>query len=53
MIANDIFPEAVEYFLGQAGHDEIDSDEDEESEDDEDEDEIDLEKPRLKKHKKA
>lgn len=49
LIANDIFPEAVDYFLGNVG-DELDSDEDDdEEEDDEDEEEIDLEKPRLKK----
>ncbi|OSD05920.1 hypothetical protein PYCCODRAFT_1464619 [Trametes coccinea BRFM310] len=53
-IANDVFPEAIEYFLGHAGGDDIDTDdEDEESEDDENEDEIDLEKPRSKKQKKA
>ncbi|THH19071.1 hypothetical protein EUX98_g8843 [Antrodiella citrinella] len=46
MIANDIFPEAIDYFLGNAG--EVESD-DEDSEDDEDEEEIDLEKPRPKK----
>lgn len=48
LIANDIFPEAIEYFLGQRSGDD-DSEEDEEDEDDEDEDEIDLEKPRPKK----
>lgn len=53
IIANDIFPEAVDYFLGQAGHDDIDEDEDEDSEDDENEEEIDLEKPRPKKQKQA
>jgi len=47
-IANEIFPEAVEYFLGQAG-DEIDSEDEEE--DDDDAEEIDLEKPRTKKQK--
>lgn len=26
-IANDVFPEAIEYFLGQAGGDDLDSDE--------------------------
>ena len=49
LIANDIFPEAIEYFLGQRSGDDDDS-EDEEDEDDE-EDEIDLEKPRPKKAK--
>ncbi|CCM01618.1 uncharacterized protein FIBRA_03679 [Fibroporia radiculosa] len=53
LIANDIFPEAIDYFLGTAGGDDIDSDEDEDSEDDENEEEIDLEKPRPKKQKKA
>ena len=48
MIANDIFPEAIDYFLGNAGGDDIDSD-DEDSEDDSNEEEIDLEKPRPKK----
>ncbi|KAI0786099.1 hypothetical protein C8Q75DRAFT_774066 [Abortiporus biennis] len=48
LIANDVFPEAIEYFLGNAGGDDIDS-EDDESDDDENEEEIDLEKPRPKK----
>lgn len=48
-IANEIFPEAIDYFLGNAGGDELDS-EDEDDEDDDDE-EIDLEKPRSKKQK--
>ncbi|KAH9947941.1 hypothetical protein B0H21DRAFT_736215 [Amylocystis lapponica] len=51
LIANDIFPEAIEYFLGTAGTDN-ESDEDEDSEDGE-EDEIDLEKPRAKKQKQG
>jgi len=45
-IANEVFPEAIEYFLGQAGGDE-EMDSDDEDEDEEDE-EIDLEKPRSK-----
>ncbi|KAK7064539.1 SAC domain-containing protein [Favolaschia claudopus] len=50
-IANEVFPEAIEYFLGEAGGDaDIDSD-DEEDDDDEDAEEIDLEKPRAKKQK--
>ncbi|TFK41303.1 hypothetical protein BDQ12DRAFT_679231 [Crucibulum laeve] len=49
-IANEIFPEAIEYFLGNAGGDDIDSDSEEED-DDEDAEEIDLEKPRSKKQK--
>ncbi|OBZ79082.1 NAP1-related protein 2 [Grifola frondosa] len=53
LIANEIFPDAIDFFLGKAGGDDIDSDEDEDSEDDENEDEIDLEKPRPKKQKKA
>ncbi|KAJ7356994.1 hypothetical protein DFH08DRAFT_850715 [Mycena albidolilacea] len=49
-IANEVFPEAIEYFTGELGGDEdLDSD-DEEDEDDEAE-EIDLEKPRSKKQK--
>ncbi|KIY67442.1 hypothetical protein CYLTODRAFT_422549 [Cylindrobasidium torrendii FP15055 ss-10] len=49
-IANDVFPEAIEYFLGNAGNGELDSD-DEDSDDDDDAEEIDLEKPRAKKQK--
>lgn len=51
LIANEIFPEATDYFLGTAGGDELDSDE--EDSDDDDADEIDLEKPKLKKQKHA
>jgi len=47
-IANDVFPEAIEYFLGQAGGDD-DVDSDDEDEDDDEAEEIDLEKPRSKK----
>ncbi|KAJ7770843.1 hypothetical protein DFH07DRAFT_805457 [Mycena maculata] len=48
-IANEVFPEAIEYFLGQAGGDEeMDSDDED---DDDEEEEIDLEKPRSKKQK--
>ena len=50
-ISNEIFPEAVDYFLGNAGGDELDSDDEDDSDDDADE--IDLEKPRLKKQKNA
>jgi template-activating factor I len=53
LIANEIYPEATDYFLGQAGRDEIDSDDEEEEEDDDEADEIDLEKPQTKKHKRA
>lgn len=49
-IGNEIFPEAIDYFLGNAGGEELDSD-DEEDDDDEDAEEIDLEKPRSKKQK--
>jgi template-activating factor I len=48
-IGNEIFPDAIEFFLGQRG-DAMDSS-DEEEDDDEDEDEIDLEKPRPKKRR--
>ena len=50
-IAHDVFPEAIEYFLGEKGGAEIDSDEEDEEDDDENEEEIDLEKPRVKKRK--
>jgi len=53
-IANEIWPEAIEYFLGQAGGDDLldEGDEDEDSEDDDDDaEEIDLEKPKAKKRK--
>ncbi|KAH9835830.1 uncharacterized protein C8Q71DRAFT_908227 [Rhodofomes roseus] len=53
LIANDVFPEATDYFLGRAGGEGIDSDDEEDSEDEEDEEEIDLEKPRPKKQKQA
>jgi len=46
-IANEVFPESIEYFLGTGGED-IDS-EDEDSDDDAEE--IDLEKPKPKKQK--
>jgi len=52
IIANEIFPEAVEFFKGTAMQNFSDDDEDEEDEeDDEDEEEIDLEKPRPKKQR--
>ncbi|PCH33357.1 hypothetical protein WOLCODRAFT_135080 [Wolfiporia cocos MD-104 SS10] len=52
LLANEVFPEAIDYFLGRMNP-EYDSEEDDsESEDDEDEDEIDLEQPRAKKQKK-
>lgn len=54
-IANDIFSEAIEYFLGTASGVERDLDDEDEDEDEEDDDddaeEIDLEKPRSKKRR--
>jgi template-activating factor I len=47
VIANEIFPEAIEYFLGNVNEDITDSEE--EDDDDDDAEEIDLEKPRSKK----
>ncbi|KAJ7630571.1 hypothetical protein FB45DRAFT_915903 [Roridomyces roridus] len=47
-IANEIFSEAIEHFLGEVDDDEVDSDEED---DDDDAEEIDLEKPRSKKQK--
>lgn len=49
-IGNEIFPEAIDYFMGNAGGEDLDSD-DEDDEDDDDAEEIDLEKPRSKKQK--
>lgn len=49
-IACEIFPEAVDYFLGNAGED-LDSESDDDDDDDDDAEEIDLEKPRPKKQK--
>lgn len=51
MIATDIFPDAIDYFLGRAGGEGIDSDDSDDDDDDEDAEEIDLEKPRSKKQK--
>ena len=59
LVANEIFPEAIDYFTGEAraGYDGDDDDEDitdsEEEDDDDDAAEIDLEKPRTKKQRKA
>jgi len=50
LIANEIFPEATDYFLGNMGGDELDSDEEDS---DDDAEEIDLEKPKTKKQKQA
>ncbi|KAG5654037.1 hypothetical protein H0H81_008053 [Sphagnurus paluster] len=49
-IAGEIFPEAIDYFLGNVGGDELDSDDEDDDEDD-DAEEIDLTKPRSKKQK--
>ncbi|KAJ6604279.1 hypothetical protein DFH09DRAFT_898847 [Mycena vulgaris] len=49
-IANEVFPEAIEYFLGQAGGDEELSDDEDDDSDDEAA-EIDLEAPKSKKQK--
>ncbi|KAF9243912.1 hypothetical protein BU15DRAFT_86334 [Melanogaster broomeanus] len=51
-IANEVFVEATDYFLGNIPSDELDSDDEESDDDDDDADEIDLEKPRSKKQKK-
>lgn len=52
LIANEIYPEAMEYFKGTAVQNYSDDEEDEEDEeDDDDEEEIDLEKPRTKKQR--
>lgn len=50
LIANEIFPDAIEFFLGTMGGDEADSDEDDS---DDDAEEIDLEKPKSKKQRQA
>ncbi|KAM6497982.1 hypothetical protein JOM56_005930 [Amanita muscaria] len=51
-IANEIFPDAIDYFTG-VDMDEVDSEDEEESDEDEEDDaeEIDLEKPRAKKRR--
>ena len=55
LITNEIFPEAIDFFTGEAvqAREFDDSEDEDEEEDDEDEEEIDLEKPRAKKAKKA
>jgi template-activating factor I len=54
VIANEVFPDAIEHFRGDVGGDELYSDEEDEESDDEDEnEEIDLEKPRAKKPKQG
>jgi template-activating factor I len=47
-ISNEIFPEAIDYFLGEAGGEDMDSDDEE---DEDDADEIDLEQPKSKRQK--
>jgi template-activating factor I len=46
-IATDLFPEAIDYFTGNAGET-LEFDDESEDDDEEDEEEIDLEKPRKK-----
>ncbi len=50
-IATEIFPEAIEFFLGHGQDDSMDSDIDSDEDDEDDAEEIDLEKPRTKKQK--
>jgi template-activating factor I len=50
LIANEVFAEAIDYFLGNIGGDELDSDEEDS---DDDAEEIDLEKPNTKKQKQT
>ncbi|KAF8845289.1 hypothetical protein BDN67DRAFT_961589 [Paxillus ammoniavirescens] len=51
-LANEVFSDATDYFLGNVPSDELDSDDEESEDDDDDAEEIDLEKPRSKKQKK-
>ncbi|KAN0100805.1 hypothetical protein V8E55_000789 [Tylopilus felleus] len=51
-IANEVFVEGTDYFLGKVSQDEMDSEDEESEDDDDDAEEIDLEKPRPKKQKK-
>ena len=52
-IANEIFPEAIEWYKGTAapGFSDDDDDEDDEEDDEDGDEEIDLEKPRQKKQR--
>lgn len=50
-IANDVFAEAIDYFLGNVGGEELDSEDEDEEDDDDEAEEIDLEKPRPKKRR--
>ncbi|KAG8713859.1 hypothetical protein FRC11_010706 [Ceratobasidium sp. 423] len=60
-IVQDVFPQALRYYRGEAeagramidSDDDVDSDEEDEEDDDDDEDEIDLEQPRKKKAKRS
>lgn len=52
IIANEVFPDAIEFFMGHMDED-LTDDEDDSEDDDEDAEEIDLEKPRAKKAKQA
>lgn len=51
VIANEVFPEAIEYFLGNVSGDSEDDDSEDDEDDDDEAAEIDLEKPRPKKQK--
>jgi template-activating factor I len=53
LLANELFPDAVQYFLGKVTGDDSDEDSLDSDADDSDADEIDLEKPQPKKQKKA
>lgn len=53
IIAGEIFPEAISWFTGKADEMEISDDEDEDDEDEDAEAEIDLEKPDLKRRRRA
>lgn len=50
VLANEVFPEIIDYFSGNPNQDD-DSDEEDSEDDDDNEDEIDLEKPRSKKQR--
>ncbi|KZV70339.1 hypothetical protein PENSPDRAFT_734817 [Peniophora sp. CONT] len=52
-IANDVFPDAIQYFTGTMEDSEWGSDGEDEEDDDDDAEEIDLEKPKAKKPKRA
>lgn len=51
-IGSELWPDAVEFFLGNVGA-EVDSEDEDDEEDDSDDEEIDLEKPKAKKAKNA